>query len=228
MTPDRGVFVTFEGGDGSGKTTQLRRLAVHLRKAGREVLETREPGGAPGAEEIRRLVLEGAPGRWSPVSELLLFNAARRDHLEHTIRPALARGAVVLCDRFADSTRVYQSAGRADGTPGADPALVEDLHRLVIGMEPDLTLILDIDPTLGLTRGFARGGTETRFESLGADFQTRIREGFRAIAAKHPHRCRLIDASGDMDTVATRVRAAAADLISHTPEAPPESPAHGD
>jgi dTMP kinase len=208
-----GLFVTFEGGDGSGKTTQLRRLAADLRASGREVVETREPGGAPGAEDIRRLVLEGAPGRWSPVSELLLFNAARRDHLEHTIRPALDRGAVVLCDRFADSTRVYQSAGRADGTPGADPALVEALHQLVIGLEPDLTLILELDPATGLDRGFARGGAETRFESLGADFHARIRDGFRALAAAHPERCRMIDASGDMDAVAARIRAAAAPLL---------------
>lgn len=205
-----GIFVTFEGGDGGGKTTQLRRLAADLRATGREVVETREPGGAPGAEEIRRLLLEGASGRWSPVSELLLFNASRRDHLERTIRPALARGAVVLCDRFADSTRVYQSAGRADGTPGADPAMVEALHALVIGLEPDLTLILDIDPALGIGRGLARGGAETRFENLGADFHARIRDGFRKLAAAHPGRCRLIDASGDMNAVAARVRAAAA------------------
>lgn len=212
MTP-QGVFVTFEGGDGSGKTTQSHRLAVDLRELGREVVETREPGGAPGAEDIRRLVLEGAPGRWSPVSELLLFNAARRDHLEHTIRPALARGAVVLCDRFADSTRVYQSAGRADGTPGADPDLVEALHTLVIGLEPDLTLILELDPAIGLDRGFARGGAETRFERLGPDFHIRIRDGFRTLAAAHPGRCRLIDASGDMDAVAARIRDAAAPML---------------
>jgi dTMP kinase len=208
-----GIFVTFEGGDGSGKTTQLRRLAADLRAAGREVVETREPGGAPGAEEIRRLLLEGASGRWSPISELLLFNAARRDHLERTIRPALTHGAVVLCDRFADSTRVYQSAGRADGTPGADPAIVEALHALVIGLEPDLTLILDIDPALGIDRGLARGGAETRFENLGADFHDRIRAGFRALALAHRARCHLVDASGDVDAVAARVRAAAAPIL---------------
>ncbi|MFT7390435.1 MAG: dTMP kinase [Paracoccaceae bacterium] len=205
-----GVFVTFEGGDGGGKTTQLRRLAADLRAAGREVVETREPGGAPGAEEIRRLVLEGAPGRWSPVSELLLFNAARRDHLERTIRPALARGAAVLCDRFADSTRVYQSAARAAGEDGADPAMVETLHALVIGLEPDLTLILELDPELALARGLARGGDETRFERFGADFHTRIRDGFRSLAAAHPGRCRLIDASGSETQVAARIRATAA------------------
>jgi dTMP kinase len=241
--PAGGVFVTFEGGDGGGKTTQLRRLAADLRAAGREVVETREPGGAPGAEEIRSLVLEGAAGRWSPVTELLLFNAARRDHLERTVLPALARGAAVLCDRFADSTRVYQSCARdadapdhsrargADapdqssardvdapdqssardaGAPGAAPQMVEALHALVIGMEPDLTLILDLDPELALARGLARGGDETRFERLGLGFHTRIRDGFRALAAAHPARCRLIDARGEPDEVAARVRAAAA------------------
>ncbi|MGG7566976.1 dTMP kinase [Rhodovulum sp. DZ06] len=214
------MFISFEGGDGGGKTTQLRLLADALRGAGREVVATREPGGAPGAEEIRRLVLEGAPGRWSAVSELLLFNAARREHLERTIRPALARGAVVLCDRFADSTRVYQGLGRDSGE-GAPPEMVEALHALVIGLEPDLTLILELPPEEALARAEARmagasaaqGGAESRFERFGADFQSRVRDGFRALAAAHPARCRLVDASGAPEEVQGRIRAAALPLL---------------
>ena len=214
--PARGVFVSFEGGDGGGKTTQLRLLADALRAAGREVVTTREPGGAPGAEEIRALVLQGDPSRWSAVSELLLFNAARRDHLERTIAPALARGAAVLCDRFADSTRVYQALGRETGA-GAPRDMVEALHALVIGREPDLTLILELPPEEALARAEARMAAhvdaESRFERFGADFQTRVRDGFRALAADHPARCRLIDASGAPGAVAARIRAAAAPLL---------------
>jgi dTMP kinase len=197
-----GAFITFEGVDGAGKTTQLARLADALAAAGREVVRTREPGGAPGAEEIRRLLVEGAPGRWSPETELLLFTAARRDHLERTLRPALARGAVVLCDRFVDSTRAYQSAAR-----GADIALVDRLHALMIGLDPDLTLILDIDPGAALARGMARGGADDRFERFGPAFQHALRAAFRAIAAADPGRCALIDASGAPGDVAARLRA---------------------
>jgi len=218
----KGLFVTFEGGDGAGKTTQLRRLAARLRSLGREVVETREPGGAPGAEEIRRLVLEGDPGRWSPATELLLFNASRRDHLEKTIAPALARGAVVLCDRFADSTRVYQGAVRdgpgAPADPSAPPApsraMVDALHALVIGREPDATLIFDLDPRVGLSRGFDRGGAELRFEKLGLDFHAAVRDRFRALAEAHPDRCRLVDASGSPEDVEPRVDAALAPWLS--------------
>ena len=133
-----GLFISLEGIDGAGKSTQSRLLAAHLRGLGREVIETREPGGAAGAEDIRKLLVEGDPDRWSPETEILLFSAARRDHLERTIAPALARGAVVICDRFADSTRVYQGAARGDLRD-----LVDDIHARVIGVEPDLTLILD-------------------------------------------------------------------------------------
>ena len=220
--PERGRFVSFEGGDGTGKTTQLRRLAARLRAAGRDVVETREPGGAPGAEEIRRLLLEGEAGRWSPVSELLLFNAARRDHVERVILPALARGAVVLSDRFADSTRVYQGLARDSagpeapaGTaplPAAGAEMAEAMHALVIGFEPDLTLVFDLDPAEALTRGEARGGGESRFERLGLAFHEGVRARFRALAAAHPGRCRLIDARGGPETVAARVDAALAPL----------------
>lgn len=193
-------FISFEGIDGSGKSTQLRRLAESLRAGGRSVVTTREPGGAPGAETIRRLLVEGEPGRWSPETETLLFTAARRDHLERTILPALDRGDTVLTDRFADSTRVYQGVARAD-LRGA----VDALHALMISREPDLTLILDLDPETALARGLARGGPEDRFERLGLGFQTRLRAGFLALAAEFPDRCRVVAASGDPDAVAARI-----------------------
>lgn len=195
-------FISFEGVDGSGKTTQVRALAARLRGVGIEVVETREPGGSEGAELIRRLLVEGDPSRWSPETEILLFTAARRDHLERTIRPALARGATVLTDRFADSTRVYQGVGRAELR-----ASVDALHDLAIGIEPDLTLVLDIDPEIGLHRGLARGGSEDRFEQFGAGFQARLRAGFLRLAAEFPDRCRVVDASGTAEEVAERVAA---------------------
>ena len=198
-------FISFEGVDGAGKTTQIARLAERLRAAGREVVATREPGGAPGAEAIRRLLVEGEPGRWSPETECLLFTAARRDHLERTIEPALARGATVLCDRFADSTRVYQGAARAELR-----ATVDALHRLMIGREPDLTLVLDLDPAAAHARGLARGGVEDRFERLGPGFQARLRAGFLALAAEFPDRCRVIPADGPPEAVAARIDAALA------------------
>jgi dTMP kinase len=196
-------FISFEGIDGSGKSTQVRALAATLRARGQEVVETREPGGAPGAELIRSLLVEGDPGRWSPETEILLFTAARRDHLERTIRPALARGATVITDRFADSTRVYQGVARASLRP-----MVDALHTLAIGLDPDLTLVLDLDPEAALSRGLARGGREDRFERLGPGFQARLRQGFLALAAEFPARCRVIPATGDPDTVAARIAAA--------------------
>lgn len=199
----RGRFLSFEGIDGSGKSTQARLLAEALRARDFDVVLTREPGGSPGAEEIRRLVLEGDPDRWSPETELLLFTAARRDHLEKTIRPALDRGAVVISDRFADSTRMYQGASRGDLRDAVDR-----LHDLLIGVEPDLTLLIDLDPALGHSRATTRAGAEQRFEAMGADLQARMRAGFLAIAAANPARFRVIDGSGDADAIATRVLAA--------------------
>jgi len=149
-----GLFVSFEGIDGSGKSTQARRLAEALRARGREVVLTREPGGSPGAEEIRRLVLEGDPDRWSAETEILLFTAARRDHLERTIRPALDAGQVVICDRFADSTRVYQGVSRGDLR-----GMVDRLHAEMIGRDPDLTILIDMDPGKGLSRALGRQDT---------------------------------------------------------------------
>lgn len=197
------MFVSLEGIDGSGKSTQAEMLAAALREEAGEVVSTREPGGAPGAEEIRELVLTGEPGRWSPETEALLFTAARRDHLEHTIRPALARGATVVCDRFADSTRIYQGATRGDLR-----ALVDALHATAVGIEPDLTFVIDVDPAEALARGVARGGDEMRFERFGLDFQRRVRTGFLALADSAPERIRVIDGSGPPDVVQARLRAA--------------------
>lgn len=197
-----GLFVTLEGIDGVGKSTQCARLAQRLRDAGRAVVVTREPGGSPGAEQIRALLVTGATGRWSAVSEALLFTAARRDHVERVIAPALASGSVVVCDRYVDSTRAYQGA--------AGREMVDALHRLAIGRDPDLTLILDAGPDAARARMQGRDGAEDRFERRGAEFQAGLRAAFLAIAAAEPGRCRVIDAGGDPDTVAGLVWAAVA------------------
>nr|WP_174839871.1 MULTISPECIES: dTMP kinase [unclassified Ruegeria] len=192
--------MTFEGIDGSGKSTQARMLADRLRAQGHEVVLTREPGGSPGAEEIRRLVLEGDPDRWSAETELLLFTAARRDHLERTIEPALAAGKVVICDRFADSTRMYQGLSRGDLR-----SLVDQLHNLMIGREPDMTLLIDMDPETGLSRAKGRQGTEERFEDFGPDLQKKMRAGFLSLADEFSGRFRVVNGNRDMDSVAQDV-----------------------
>ncbi len=196
-----GRFISFEGIDGSGKSTQARLLAEHLRASGHSVVLTREPGGSEGAEEIRRLVLEGDPARWSAETEILLFTAARRDHLEKTIRPALAAGSFVISDRFADSTRIYQGITRGDLR-----ASVDALHDLMIGVEPDLTLLIDIDPDLGLSRAVARAGSEMRFEDMGIEVQRQMRAGFLDLAGR-TSRIHLIDGAGPADAVASLVLA---------------------
>ncbi|MEC7762346.1 MAG: dTMP kinase [Pseudomonadota bacterium] len=199
-----GLFITFEGIDGSGKSTQARLLAEHLSKVGYDVVATREPGGSPGAEEIRRLVLEGDPDRWSAETEILLFTAARRDHLERLIDPSLAAGKIVVCDRFADSTRMYQGL-RGEGLR----QVVDDLHALMIGREPDLTFIIDMDPTEGHARAKGRNGTEERFEDFGAELQVKMRAGFLELAKAQADRCIVIDGDGTPEEVAARVAAAA-------------------
>lgn len=195
-----GLFLTFEGIDGSGKSTQARMLADHLRDSGHEVVLTREPGGSPGAEEIRSLVLEGDPERWSAETEILLFTAARRDHLERTIEPALKAGKVVICDRFADSTRMYQGLSRGDLR-----GIVDKLHSLMIGREPDMTLLIDMDPETGLSRAKGRQGTEERFEDFGPALQQKMRAGFLALATEFSERFRVVDGNRDMDSVAQDV-----------------------
>lgn len=197
----RGRFISFEGGEGGGKSTQVRLLAERLRARGHEVVCTREPGGSTGAEALRALLVQGEVDRWSPTAETLILYAAREDHLQRTIRPALAAGAWVICDRFADSTRAYQGAAGA-----VAPSLITALERAVVGETwPDLTLVFDLPPELGLARAAGRGGAEARFEAKGIEFHTRLREGFLALAAAEPERCRLIDAAEEIEVVAARV-----------------------
>lgn len=199
-----GLFITFEGIDGSGKSSQARLLTEALEARGVDVVATREPGGSPGAEEIRRLVLEGDPDRWSPETEILLFTAARRDHLERVIDPATRAGKVVVCDRFADSTRMYQGL-RGPGLR----EIVDQLHALMIGREPDLTFIIDMDPEKGHARAKGRGGTEERFEDFGTALQERMRAGFLDLARAAPDRCVVIDGDRAPDEVASDVLAVA-------------------
>ena len=192
-----GRFITFEGGEGAGKSTQVRRLAARLEFRGVDVLMTREPGGSPGAETLRGLLVTGDADRWSPMAETLILYAAREDHLRRTIRPALDAGRWVLCDRFADSTRAYQ--GAAGGT---DPAFIRALENAVVGpTAPDLTLVLDMPADVGLARAAGRGEGEARFESKGLAFHQRLRDGFLAVARAEPYRCVVVDAAGDMDAV---------------------------
>nr|WP_206188432.1 dTMP kinase [Sedimentitalea sp. CY04] len=192
--------MTFEGIDGSGKSTQCRLLAEALQAQGREVVLTREPGGSKGAEEIRSLVLEGDPDRWSAETELLLFTAARRDHLERTIEPALEAGKIVVCDRFADSTRMYQGLSRGNLRPAVDK-----LHQLMIGREPDLTILVDMDPEVGLSRAKGRQTAEERFEDFGLELQQKMRTGFLDLAQEFAPRFRVIDGNRPVETVAADV-----------------------
>ncbi len=202
MTPQtRGRFITLEGGEGAGKSTQLRRLAETLAARGIDVVTTREPGGSKGAEEIRALLVSGETGRWGPVTEALLHTAARRDHLERTVWPALEAGRWVLCDRFFDSTMAYQGYGL-----GLGRALVEGLQKTALGdFRPDLTLILDIAVATGLRRAAARHGGEDRYERMDIGFHQRLRDGFLDIAGREPERCAVIDADADLDTVQARI-----------------------
>jgi dTMP kinase len=202
----RGRLITFEGGEGAGKSTQIARLAAALRGAGIDPLVTREPGGTPGAEQIRTLLLEGAPDRWLPLTEVLLLLAARHDHVARRIAPALTAGRWVVCDRFIDSTRVYQ------GIAGAvDRAVIDRLHRAVLGeLRPDLTVVLDLPAALGLGRRREASG-QHRYEQMTIAFHERVREGFLATARAEPERCTVIDASRGVETVASEVRG----LVAH-------------
>lgn len=195
-----GRLISFEGGEGAGKSTQIRRLAEALARAGIDVVTTREPGGTAGAEAVRDLLVSGPIERWSPLTEALLHLAARHDHVVREINPALSAGRWVLCDRFADSTRVYQ--GLAGGV-GLD--LVDRLHHAVLGdLEPDLTLILDLPTDQGLARHQSASGQD-RYERMGRGFHEQVRAGFLEIARRAPKRCHVIDAARAEDAVARAV-----------------------
>lgn len=208
-TAHRGRFITLEGGEGSGKSTQADALCDWCAQRQIPALRTREPGGAPGAEEIRRLLVTGEPGKWDAVTEALLMNAARRDHVVRTIRPALARGDWVICDRFYDSTLVYQ--GAAGGV--ATETLRSLIDVAVEDTRPDLTLILDIDAETGLKRAGSRAGSETRFEGKGPAYHARVTEGFRELAAREPERCVLVDARRPVEEVTRDILAAVSDRL---------------
>lgn len=200
----RGRFITLEGGEGAGKSTHIALLADALAAGGIDVLTTREPGGSPGAEAIRGLLVEGAVDRWDAMTEALLHYAARRDHLTATVWPALESGRWVLSDRFADSTMAYQGYGH-----GLDRAVVAALHQSVVGdFRPDLTLILDLPPETGLARAAGRGPAEARYERMDLSFHQRLREGFLDIARQDTARCVVVDAEPVTDAVQKEIRRA--------------------
>lgn len=215
----RGRFISLEGGEGAGKSTHIKQLADSLEEAGVTVVTTREPGGSPGAEAIRGLLVAGEPGRWDGVTELLLHYAARRDHLHRTILPALDRGDWVVTDRFADSTMAYQGYGF-----GIARETVEQVHRLAVGdVRPDLTLILDIPVAAGLKRAGKRDGdrASNRYERMARDFHERLRKGFLDIAAREPERCVVIDAAPNAAVVARAIRVAVSERLGVSfPESP--------
>jgi dTMP kinase len=198
----RGLFITFEGGEGAGKSTQIKRLSEVLKARGHNVLLTREPGGSPGAEAVRHVLLSGAAEAYGPETEALLFAAARSDHVEQVIRPAAAAGKIVLCDRFMDSSRVYQGV-----TGDLDAGFMRQLEEVTVnGMAPDLTLILDIDPEVGLARAASRrAGPADRYEKETVAMHQRRRDAFLDIAKREPDRCKVIDATGDAETIAAEI-----------------------
>ncbi len=196
-----GRFITLEGGEGAGKTTQVRLLVDRLAARGIAAIATREPGGAPGAEDIRHLLVSGDTARWQPMTEALLHTAARVEHVKNLVQPTLATGTWVISDRYVDSTRAYQ--GSAQGV-GAEAVLA--LHDLALGgLMPDLTLVLDLPVELGLARARSRAGGEDRYERMGAAFHIHLRDAFQAMAKAEPQRCVLVDAAGDVDVVAARL-----------------------
>ena len=200
----RGRFITFEGGEGTGKSTQARRVRIALEAKGILAVVTREPGGSPGAEEIRTMLVQGDPARWDPLTEALLFYAARADHTERTIKPALAEGKWVICDRYSDSSYAYQGGGR-----GLARETVRRIEAIAIGdFKPDLTFVLDLPPELGLERAGRRDNYETRFEEFDGAFHVRMRKAFLEIARRAPDRCIVIDASKDVDEVSAAILAA--------------------
>ncbi|MEI7669300.1 MAG: dTMP kinase [Pseudomonadota bacterium] len=190
----KSLFITFEGGEGSGKTTQIKLLAEYFKNNGKKCLLTREPGGSQGSEAIRDIILNGSADKWHDVTELLLFQAARVEHVERVIKPALASGNIVLCDRFLDSSIVYQGIGKGLGVQ-----YVEQIHQLTLGnFAPDFTIILDIEPEKGLKRAKSRSHHETRFENMELEFHKKVREGFLSLTKNKPERYIVLDASGDI------------------------------
>lgn len=205
----RGRFVTFEGGEGAGKSTQVAKLRDWLAAQGRKVVTTREPGGSPGAELVRQLLVKGPVERWDATTEALLHFAARREHLRSVVWPALQRGDWVLSDRFADSTRAYQGYGH-----GLDLAMLDRLYEIAVGrFSPDLTLVFDLPVEVGLERATRRKGTETRYEMLPREFHERVRQGFLEIAKNEPQRCAVVDATRDIDTIAATVAGIVGDRL---------------
>ncbi len=195
-----GKFISFEGIDGCGKSTQAKILSEELISCGHKILLTREPGGSDGAEEIRNLLLTGNTDRWSAETEILLFTAARRDHLERTILPALENGLAVICDRFSDSTRVYQGVTRGDLRD-----LVDQLDSAMIPRQPDITVLIDLDPTISLARAIERSNREARFEDFGVEMQIKLRKGFLTLAHEFPNRFMVIDGSRNEAEVAENI-----------------------
>jgi dTMP kinase len=210
----RGRFITLEGGEGTGKSTQVKLLAQRLEAMGISVVVTREPGGSPGAEVLRDFILSGKAAPFGPAGEAILFSAARIDHIDQTIAPALARGAWVICDRFADSTRAYQGAAGK-----LDPAMIASLERVAVGdVRPDLTLVLDLAPKKGLARAAARRGKRgkaDRFEREGAPFHKALRQAFLDIARAEPRRCAIIDADKPPKEVAQAIWASVRERLGH-------------
>lgn len=215
----RGRFITFEGGEGAGKSTQISFLAAALEAMGIPVVQTREPGGSPGAEEIRSLLVRGAQGRWDGISETLLLYAARRDHIRTVIAPALERGQWVLCDRFNDSTLAYQGYGH-----GLDRDWLNGLYSSVSdGLFPDLTIYLDIPVEVGLARAGRRGDDENRFEGMAEDFHRRLRHGFQQIVRDNPDRCVPIDGAGSVDEIRRAILEAVTRRLAPSQPRPPET-----
>jgi len=204
-----GRFITLEGGEGAGKSTQIVRLKTWLEGRGHAVMATREPGGSPGAEMVRKLLVEGPAERWDGTTEALLHFAARRDHLRAAVWPALKQNTWVVSDRFADSTLAYQGYGH-----GVDQSLIAQLYALSVGdFRPDLTLVLDLPVEIGLARAASRRGVETRYESLPLDFHRRVRAGFLEIAARDPGRCAVIDVAQDIDTTSAAIATVLAERL---------------
>jgi len=212
-----GLFVTFEGIDGSGKSTQARLSFERLQGIGQDVILTREPGGSPGAEEIRALLVQGEGDRWSPETELILFNAARRDHVERTIRPALERGAIVLCDRYVDSTRGYQ------GEEPERARLIDLLHDTLIGLDPDLTFLITLSPEAAASRDVSVKGNETRFESFGSSFMGGVQERLITRAKKEPDRFCVLDGSGPIEEINDRILHQIRERLDRRPDSAPHS-----